>query len=80
MAFSRITACIFALENCEYERWRVPGPRVTANPFANMAGAIVSKAGREEGEEEGGEEEEEEEQGRGIPPDEVKSEDSSYDE
>jgi hypothetical protein len=45
-----------------------------------MAGAIVSKAGREEGEEEGGEEEEEEEQGRGIPPDEVKSEDSSYDE
>jgi hypothetical protein len=41
MAFSRITACIFALENCEYERWRVPGPRVTAIPFANMSGAIV---------------------------------------
>ena len=42
MAFSRLTACIFALENCEYERWQVPGPRVTAHPFANMFGTIVS--------------------------------------
>jgi hypothetical protein len=41
IAFSRITACIFALENCEYERWRVPGPRVKVIPFANMSGAIV---------------------------------------
>jgi len=41
MAFSRTTARIFALENCEYERWRVPGPRVTAIPFANLSGAIV---------------------------------------
>ena len=40
MAFFRITACIFALENCESERWRVPGPHVTAISFANMSGAI----------------------------------------
>jgi hypothetical protein len=40
IAFFSITAGIFALENCEFEGWQVPGPHVTAISFANMSGAI----------------------------------------